>query len=224
MIWDQILTVGMLVYIALLFHTMGFLFRDELFMRSLLLLGTFCYLIYYYYISAEPLWNAIFASAVILAVNGSLIFVIILERTTFALSADEALLYKAFKTLTPGQFRKIMRIATWHQQDEPVVITTEGEDCDNIYYSMSGKLEILKRDRKFVAAGNMFVGEVGFMMNTPASATVTVLPGTKFVSWNIRDLKKLVRKSGLLDNALQALFNVDLARKVSESFGEPDKL
>ncbi|MCF6321916.1 MAG: cyclic nucleotide-binding domain-containing protein [Rhizobiaceae bacterium] len=222
MIWDQVFTAGMFVYLALLFHTMGFLFRDELLLRSWLLIGTFFYLVYYYYISSEPLWNAIFASAVIFIVNGLLICMIILERTTFAMGPDDARLYRAFRTLTPGQFRKIMRIATWHQKDQPTVITTEGEDCDNLYYSMSGKLKISKRNRKFMATGNMFVGEIGFMMNTPASATVTVLPDTKYVSWNIHDMKKLIGKSRLLQDGLQALFNYDLAMKVSESFGEPD--
>ena len=39
--------------------------RNELLLRALLLVGTFCYIVYYYFISDAPLWDAIWASLVI---------------------------------------------------------------------------------------------------------------------------------------------------------------
>jgi len=47
------------VYGALLFYVLGFLFRDELWLRGLLFVGTIFYILYYYFAAQSPLWDAI---------------------------------------------------------------------------------------------------------------------------------------------------------------------
>ena len=58
-------SAGVFVNLALLFYVLGFLARDEIWLRGLILIGTAFYLIYYYYAADTPLWDAIFASGVL---------------------------------------------------------------------------------------------------------------------------------------------------------------
>lgn len=220
--FDYLFSAGILVHLALLFYALGFLFRDELILRVLLLTGTIFYLLYYYYAAETPLWDAIYTSGILFIINTAMILIIIRERTKLALSGDEAALFSIFKTLTPGQFRKIMKIATWHEPQENQTILTENVKSEKLYFSMPGKVQMEKEGSVFTTQGNMFIGEIGFMLNEPASATVTVLPGTKYVEWDAQKLKTMMQKSQPLENAFKAMFNFDLARKVSRSFGKSD--
>ena len=107
--WSVFFSVGIFVHLALLFYVLGFLVRDELWLRGLILIGSGFYILYYYYASATPLWDAIFASAVIGLVNISMMVVIVRERSTIGMNAEMLLLYESFPTLSPGQFRRIIR-------------------------------------------------------------------------------------------------------------------
>jgi len=83
-------TAEIFVYAALLFYVLGFLFRDELWLRGLLFVGTIFYIIYYYYAASNPLWDAILTSSILGVVNVAMIGVVIWERTKFTMSSDQA--------------------------------------------------------------------------------------------------------------------------------------
>lgn len=217
---DFLFGAGIFVHLALIFYGLGFLFRDELLLRALILTGTVFYLIYYFYAADTPLWDAIFGSSVLFIINSTMILIILRERTTLTLNKDETELYGVFNTLTPGQFRRLMKIAKWHEPKAPTLVVKEGQRSDRLFFSMPGKIYMEKEGKTFTVNGNMFIGEVGFMLDEPASASVTLLPGTKFVEWKSEDLLRLMKKSQPMENALKAMFNYDLAQKVSKSFGK----
>lgn len=219
MIFEYFGTPSAFVHLALLFTVAGFLFRDELYLRSLLLLGTVFYLLYYYYSQEEPLWDAIFSSAVILAVNLIFIIMILRERHLISMSQEETILYHSLGSFTPGQFRKIMKIAKWQSRISPSVVTQEDQSCDRLFYVLEGEVTIIKQGETFSRNGNMFIGEVGFMLGVQASATVTISTNTNYVEWKTEDLSKLFKKSQNIENAFKALFNFDLAKKVAASRG-----
>jgi len=50
-------SAGSFVYLALMFYVLGSLVRDELWLRVLILTGSFCYVIYYIYAPERPLWD-----------------------------------------------------------------------------------------------------------------------------------------------------------------------
>lgn len=209
----------MFVHIALLFYAVGFMVRDELLLRSLVLTGTGFYLLYYFFYPDTPLWDAIIASCILAVVNITLIVIIVRERTLFAMNSEETGLFAAFSTLTPGQFRKMMKIASWKTANDPVVLTTVDERPGSLYYIVSGEMLAEKGSDKFKLDAGKFIGEIAFMMKTTASATVTAEPGTVYIEWNANDLRRLILKSQSFENALTALFNFDLARKVAAAVG-----
>lgn len=219
MSFEYFSTASAFVHLALLFSVLGFLFRDELYLRSLLLLGTVFYLLYYYFSQTAPLWDAIFSSAVIFAVNLIFIILILRERYLISMSHEETILYHSLGAFTPGQFKRIMKIAKWQSRISPSIVTYENQTCDRLFYILDGEITIIKNGEKFSRNGNMFIGEVGFMLGVPASATVTISANTNYVEWKSQDLTKLFSKSQSIENAFKALFNFDLAKKVAASRG-----
>ena len=213
-------TAAVFVQLALLFYVLGFLTRNELYLRLLLLAGTCFYILYYYFVTDTPLWDAIWTSAVIGVTNLALILVILRERTTVGMSKDMLKLYQSFPTLYPGQFRKIMKRADWITAAEDTEICTQGETLANLYLVSQGNVSIRRGDKIVsIGAGN-FLGEISFLTGGAASATVTAAKGTQYVRWERLQLTQLMERSPRLSNALRALFNQDIARKLAVSWPE----
>lgn len=215
---SYLFTAGIFVQLALLFHVLGLLARNELLLRGLLLIGTFCYIIYYYFIADAPLWDAIWASSVIGATNICMILVILREKTTFGMAAEMLELYRAFPTLNPGQFRKIMKHADWVTAEVDTQICTHGVRPDYLYIVSSGEM-LLRRDGRNVTigAGN-FIGEISFLLDGPATADVIAPKGVAYVRWDRDLLAAQLDKSVRLSNGVSALFNKDIAQKLSVSW------
>lgn len=214
---SYIFSAGIFVQLALLCYVAGMLTRNELLLRLLVLIGTGFYIIYYYFISDTPLWDAIWASAVIGLANLSILFVIMLERSTVGMSAKMIDLYGAFPTLNPGQFRRIMKSADLVLADEDTYICREGERLDHLFLVASGHVRF-QRDgvEGHIGKGN-FVGEISYLIDGPATADVIVPRGAEYVQWDKANLAKQTQKSPALSNALSALFNRDIAAKLASS-------
>ena len=125
---------SILVHLAATFYVCGFLVRDQLILRSLIFSGTLCYLSYYYFAMDPPLWDAFFWSLVMGFANFSMILRLFLERTTFNLSPENKELYQVFKAMTPGEFRRLLKQASWHDGDESEPLTEEGKAVECLYY------------------------------------------------------------------------------------------
>lgn len=207
--------LGVVIYTALFLQAIGFLFRDELWLRTLVLAGTLCYILYYYLQPYEPLWDAMLASGILGLINLVQIVIIIRERTLLAMSSEEAGLFEAFGTLSPGQFRRLMRAARWKQTDSKLTLTAQDEAPGKLYYIVSGNLDLIKNGSKRELGPGAFIGEIALLTGATASATVEARPGTVYVEWEGRDVLRLMRRSQPFENAMIALFNADLARKVA---------
>ena len=211
------MTAGMLVYVALLFQAAGFLTRDELWLRLLVVAGSFIYIAYYFWYPAEPLWGAIFASGLLTAINCVLIVVIVRERTLLAMSQRDAALFKQFGRFSPGQFRRIMKLANWHPAGKAMRLTTQGEVPDRLFYVTGGSLSIEKGNGPVRREAETFIGEIAFLYGSPASATVETGPQAQVISWPATELRRLMRRHPNLENAMIATLSEDMARKVATS-------
>jgi len=206
-----------LVYCAVFFYVLGFLFRDELWLRGLLFIGTMFYIFYYYYAAESPLWEAMFTSGLLGLVNVSMILVVLLERSTVGMGSDAAVLYGFFQNLSPGQFRRIMKRGTLQTATRDEVLSKEGEPLTTFYFVFEGKSTIAKRGQTVEVPAGHFIGEVAFLKGGPATASVTVSKGTRYVAWKHEALRDLMQRSPNLSNGLIALLNMDMAGKVARS-------
>lgn len=210
-------SASIFVHLALLFYVLGFLARDELWLRGLLLVGTFFYIIYYYYISDSPLWDAIVASSILGAANLYVIAVICLERSTVFMKPDALSLYRSFPTLSPGQFRQILAKARRVSLIDRATLAKNGETSNALIFLISGHAVIERSGTRATAEVPGFIGEIGFLLRRPATATVMAEPGAEYLEWDSEEIRALLDRKPELSNAMVALFNLDLAAKVARS-------
>jgi CRP-like cAMP-binding protein len=110
-----------------------------------------------------------------------------------------------------------MRISQTRPFDAEATLCTVGRRPEALYLVVAGEVRVVRDGRAFrVGAGN-FIGEVSFLLGGPATATVLALPGARCVLWPRPELERLMSRSPSLSNALNALLNKDLARKLSSS-------
>lgn len=210
-----LLSVATLVYLAFLLDMLGFLARDELKLRLLMLLGMVFYMAYYATVAETPLWDPIITNGLLAAINLVMIVIVVLERTTFAMSADQARIFAQFRLLSPGQFRRLLRHGQTIEADRPRAIVREGRSVTEICYLIDGVATMEKGGQRFEMQPGNFVGEVGFLTDSPASATVQVDAGTRYVVWDVARLHRLFKRQPALRNAMLAQINQDLALKVA---------
>ncbi len=210
-------SAAMLVHMASLLYVIAFIIRDQLMLRILVLVATALYIGYYYFVPATPLWDAIAWSAVLGLANVWVMVGIILERTTYRMNNEEKRLFGVFDTLSPGEFRKLLKITQWHKSTASTELTQEGKEVDRLICVMDGEIEVLKQQRRFQLSPVAFIGEVAFFRQIPATATTQVGPGSLYVSWPSAALRDLQANYPGIRIAMYERLNRDMADKVAAS-------
>lgn len=210
------LGVGLLVYAAFALDLLGFLARDEVWLRLLMLCATFLYILYFFLAADEPLWDAILADSVLAAVNLTMIGLILRERSTLGMSAATRALHRQFPLFSPGQFRRLMALAVPLEPADGAhpPILRAGEAPDRLFYLSAGAVEIEKGGDLRRIEAPAFLGEIAWLTGAPASATVRLLPGAEGVAWPQEGLRDLVRRREGIGTGLSAMLNADLAGKL----------
>jgi hypothetical protein len=206
-----------LVVISLLFKGLGYLVRDELLLRVLVTIGIICD-VFFYALQPIPLLPPVISSLILITINLGILVIVILERTTLAMTDREKRLFSAFDTLSPGQFRKLKRLGRFSTTTGRTEILKEGEIPNSLYYVEGAAFELKKGEFLAKVDSPAFAGEIAYLTGGAASATVTLPPGTDYTVWSVADLRKLGRRNRALANALIARFSLDLAQKVTNSF------
>jgi hypothetical protein len=202
-----------LVHVAALCQLSGFLLRDQLRLRALVMLGNALYVTYYFLLPV-PLWDAMFWSAAIGTTNLVMIAVIARRRSGHAITDDALRVFATFRGMEPGDFRALMALGKIVAADAPTVLTTIGVKNDRLFYVIEGAIEIRRADRLVETRGPMFIGELGYLLDRPASATVTLAPGGRYAVWESTALRRLAARRERIALCLDRVFNRDLALKL----------
>ncbi len=213
-------------YIAATILLIGYFIRDELKLRVMIIVSSIVFNFYYWLGTTPPLWDAVITGFFLISVNVYVLAQVILERTRLRLSDDEKRLFQAFETLTPGQFRRMLKIAHWQHvaPDEDATLTREGQPTSALYFIFDGAVMVEKGAHSFTLPHGNFVGEVAFVLQKDATATTTAMPGTRYIAWDETALRELGTKYPALGNALNALLTRDLANKLTDSYRPEDAL
>ena len=211
-----------LVYLAFGFGVVAFLTRDELRLRLLMFAANATYIVFFYFGQDTPMWHSIFTNTSLALINLAVIVIVILERTTFAMASEMTAIYANFPHLSPGQFRRLMRLGRIETVSTDQSLTKAGEMVDQLCFVVDGSAELTKSQGTARLANARFVGELAFLTNQPASADVVALAGAKVIFWKFSDLRAILRKSHRFNIAFLATLNNDLVAKVVNS--EPTAL
>jgi hypothetical protein len=206
-----------LVHLGAIFYLVCFLFRDQILLRSFAIAGDFAYVAYYYNVADQPLWGAIFWNVPNVLINLAMIALILRDNRTTSFTDNELKLYRSLNMLSPSDFRKIVRLGKWGKANADTLLAAEGQPLGLLHYVLEGDVEIDKGGRKINAEPGMFIGEIAFLKQRPASATVKIRPGSVYISWLHTDLMRAQIKYDSLKNAIGSMLNSDMAEKVARS-------
>lgn len=192
----------------------AFLIKDQVKLWALAGPGNGFYCAYCYFGYDAPLWQTLAASAIMLATNAVVIVLIRRRRRAGALRPAGARLDVAFEAMAPGDVRRMMRLAEMRTAERPTVLTRLGHVSDELYFVLDGAVEIARVDRIARVERAQFIGELGFLLGSSASATVTLAPGARYLAWNAAALRALMAKREPLARALDRAFTRDIANKL----------
>ncbi|NKB29554.1 MAG: cyclic nucleotide-binding domain-containing protein [Rhodobacteraceae bacterium] len=209
------LSAALLVYVAFAFDVSGFLARDELVLRVLMLAAMVFYILYYLFVTDTPLWEAIMTDSVLMVVNIAMIIIITMERTTLSMNSDRVRLFEKFEMLTPGQFRKLYKFSHYAIAPNEVVLCRQGEAVKRLTYIVEGSATLVKDGARYSMNAGQFVGEIGFLTGDAATGDVTLYAGSEYLSWDVGKLQQTFDKQPALRAAMLAQFNLDLVGKVA---------
>ena len=213
---NMVAGVVLIYHIGNLFQFLAFLLRDQLHLRLAMFAGILLQGIFHYVEPGGPAVVPLFWKITFSITNLCMIILLFGDRFDFGIPQDLRELYRKIKVLSPGEFRKLIRISRrGAHSDEPLL--TEGERPDTLHYLMKGEALMRKGKAEHRLASGVFLGEVAFLNDVPASATVTLQPGAECVSWPSAQLRALMRDDRALDIAMRGILNHDLAAKVAIS-------
>ncbi|MEP3628521.1 MAG: cyclic nucleotide-binding domain-containing protein [Hyphomicrobiales bacterium] len=208
---------GSLVIGAGACYVLGLLFKNQIILRILILIGTGLYIGYYYLAAAEPLWGAIYTSVLIGIANIIGFINLLISQSPRFIAAGQMDLYNMLGGMEPGNFRKLMKTGHRRILDSDEQLTVQGTVPEKLFYILSGEVIIDKDGNKFNAGPRVFVGEISIILGTAASASAFLAKGAEIVEWDRNTLLKEMAAKDSFRVAVEAIIGKDMAQKVAAS-------
>lgn len=205
--------IDLLIHAANVLYLFAFLVRDILWLRALTVVAAFC-LIPYFYFQPEPLMTPIYWNLGFTSLNIYWICRLLLERRPVKLTEDEGRLCElVFRTMTPREMIKILKLATWESADTGECFVERGKPLDRLMVIFSGRAcaEVDGRNVTELQPGH-FIGSISYVTEEKAPANIVSLEPTRYVSWPKSELKDFMRKNPDLHSALKSTLAIDLAK------------
>lgn len=129
-------------------------------------------------------------------------------------------------TILPGQsgrgVKRLMQLARWRSVEAGTVLLTEGQSVSELLFVTDGAARIEKNGNLVaICSRGDFVGEMGFVSGSTATATVVADRPMQLASFDAAALKSRLADDNDLRHALEASFNRNLIGKLSRSGPSP---
>ncbi|MEO1397679.1 MAG: cyclic nucleotide-binding domain-containing protein [Pseudomonadota bacterium] len=206
-----------IIFIAGGVQILGYLATNQIYLRSLILIGTGLYILYYFTAADDPLWSAIVMSSLQGAATILGLTLLLASRSRWAIPAAYRDIYAQFPQLPPGDFAALVKRASRLTVPDGMPLTTEGLPVENLYYVVSGSARITKGADTFQMPSGMFVGEVSLMLGQAASSTAYLMPGSEILVWSSTELMQQTARRPQLKLTLEAAIARDMATKVARA-------
>jgi CRP-like cAMP-binding protein len=194
----------LLINTANILYLFSYMVRDILWLRILTVI-----------VMTPIYWNMGFT-----ALNLLWITLLLLERRPIQLSPEEERLCElVFRTMTPREMMKILKLATWETVDTDECFIDRGSKLDQLIVIYSGKA-CVEIDGKAVAEilPGQFIGSISYIMEETAPANIVALEPTCYVTWPKTELKKFMDRNSELHTALERTLAIDLARSIQDAW------
>lgn len=216
--------MNLLGHLTFVLIAVSYLVRDIFLLRILSIVASVVGTFYYYLVPAEPLWLVINWNLVFLAVNCVQLALIVYDRRKITFSAEQKELFETiFLRFSPIEFLKLMRLSQWQEAPASTQLTTEGEPVSQILLIYSGEAGVYVKDKKVnTLKDGDFIGEMSFLSEQDATATVRLEHNSRYLVWDKSVLSQLLQRNPNLRFAMQALIGEDLTRKLRRKLRRND--
>lgn len=205
--------IDLLAHAANVLYLFAFMVRDILWLRILAVVTAAC-LIPYFYFRPEPLMASIYWNLGFTALNIYWICRLLLERRPVKLSpAEQKLCELVFRTMTPREMIKLLKLATWESAEAGECFVERGKPLNRLIVVYSGKAcaEVDGRRVTELQPGH-FIGSISYVTEEAAPANVVAIDPTRYVCWPKSKLKDFMNKNPDLHSALKTMLAIDLTR------------
>lgn len=211
--WPELVGhVGYLLTLA------AYLVRDILVLRTLIVVACVTMALYFSVAVNEIAWTPFLWQIALLGVNLVWIGLLIKERRGLHFSAEEQELHETlFREFNAVEFMKLVRAGRWLDLQPGDVLTRRGDRVDDLYLVTTGEVEVDRGEgygRLRVRDGTM-IGEMSFVSQQHATATVTAVQPTRCLVWKQADLSDLLRRNPSMRGLLMWVIGSDLTRKLT---------
>ncbi|MCZ6592692.1 MAG: cyclic nucleotide-binding domain-containing protein [Alphaproteobacteria bacterium] len=209
----------LLIHAANVLYLFAFMVRDVLWLRILTVVAAAC-LIPYFYFRPEPLLAPIYWNLAFTALNIFWIARLLWERRPVNLSEEEQRLCElVFRTMTPREMIKILKLASWHSAVAGECFVERGKLLDRLIVIYSGKA-CAEVDGKTVTElqPGQFIGSISYITKETAPANIVSLEPTCYVSWPKSKLQDFMKENPDLHTALKTALAIDLTRWLQASW------
>ena len=203
----------LLIHAANVLYLFAFMVRDILWLRILTVVAASC-LVPYFYFRPEPLLAPIYWNLTFTALNIFWIVRLLLERRPVELSEEEQRLCElVFRTMTPREMIKILKLASWQNAVAGECLVERGKPLDRLMVVYSGKacVEVDGKNVTELQPGQ-FIGSISYITEETAPANVVSLEPTRYVSWPKSKLQDFMKKNPDVHTALKTALAIDLTR------------
>ena len=208
-----------LIHIANVLYLFSYSMRDILWLR-ILTIAAACFMLPYFYYQPTPLYPPIFWNLIFVALNAYWIARLFLERRPVKLSDDERQLCQiAFRTLTPREIKKILKLSSWEDAVPGECFVSQNAPLEKLILIYSGNANVEIDDKKIgqLHAGQ-FIGELSYFTDEVAAANVVATEAIRYVSWPKDRLKSFLEKDSDLRAAFQIILGSVLAARLKDTW------
>ncbi|HEY6121538.1 MAG TPA: cyclic nucleotide-binding domain-containing protein [Pyrinomonadaceae bacterium] len=204
-------------HLASILTLLAYLVRDILWLRALTVAASVAGIIFNYYVPATPLWAVIYWNVIFIIINAVQIAIIIKERSGVHFSEEEQELYETlFQNFAPFEFMKLLRLGKWLEAKIGQTLAVETQRLDNVMLIYSGLVSVEMSGRQVgMMKDGSLVGEVSFITQGPATATVRAMEPTRYLSWSKQDLRRLLMRNPTMKFAMDTVFSKELSKKLA---------
>jgi CRP-like cAMP-binding protein len=202
--------------LAFILVACSFMAKDMLWLRGLSVSASIFSLIYNYNVAGHPLWVPITWNTFFMSLNLYHIFNIVRGNKAIVLTDKEKELFQlGFSNLSLMEFSKLMKIAKWKLIDPQITFINEGQKMIDLMMIYNGNVEIVVENKTVnELKDGQFIGEMSFLSDGVASASVKAKLPTEMVVWNQLDLKDLMKRNPSIIYSLQSAMGEQMAKSL----------
>jgi hypothetical protein len=206
-------------HIASILTLLAYLVKDILWLRLLTVFACIAGIIFNYFVPATPLWAVINWNLVFMVINIVQILIIIKERSGVRFTDEEKELYETlFKSFAPFEFMKLLRLGKWLEAKKGQFLAIEQKPLDSVMLIYNGLVSVESKGRQIAQMKDgSLIGEISFITEGTATATVRALEPTRYLSWSKVDMHDLLNRNPNMRFAMEKVFSTELSKKLTRS-------